>query len=434
MGMMSQPFCSISQPSTGAAASTPRARRLRGASGREQPVHDSGGRAGVGSRARTVGRWLPLSWLVVSAACGVHEYPQGTAQAPNQDHSSDFGPSTAENPATGAAGAAVSTGGAGTSGVNTGAPAAGKNAPPGMTTPGMPNMPTNPTPTNPQPTAAGAGAVASQPGAAGAAGTAPPTAAPPMALDLGGTPVAKEDVIAFIHIGHSNMAGRATGPTADRPYFFTDTDPHAWMYHTGSAPALAKEPYTAGDNLMGTYGGPGTALLKQAVQMAPTKYFMSLGFGKESAYCSQFLPGALYYDTLIAAAKAIKDRVTFGAIVIMLGITERHGTSADVTGYSTCINTLVTDIRNDVGRPDLPLLITDYEQEATGDLAITGAFAQSIIPEIHKIPMVVSNSVLVPTDGLGMQDDHHFNFDGHKVWTQRVLDLMKSNGWFPWAQ
>jgi hypothetical protein len=77
-------------------------------------------------------------------------------------------------------------------------------------------------------------------------------------------------------------------------------------------------------------------------------------------------------------------------------------------------------------------LITDYEQLATGNLAVNQAFAQSIIPEIHKIPMVVSNSALVPTDGLGMQDDHHFNFDGHKVWTGRVLQIMKDKGWFPW--
>jgi len=48
----------------------------------------------------------------------------------------------------------------------------------------------------------------------------------------------------------------------------------------------------------------------------------------------------------------------------------------------------------DVGRPDLPLLICDYEMTATGALASTSAFAQSIIPEIHKIPMVVSNSAL----------------------------------------
>jgi hypothetical protein len=47
---------------------------------------------------------------------------------------------------------------------------------------------------------------------------------------------------------------------------------------------------------------------------------------------------------------------------------------------------------------------------------------------------VVSNSVLVPTDGLSMQDDHHFDFNGHKTWTKRVLDIMKQKGWFPWAK
>ncbi len=167
--------------------------------------------------------------------------------------------------------------------------------------------------------------------------------------------------------------------------------------------------------------------------MAPTKYFISLGFGITSAYCSQFLPGALYYDQMMQAPLAIKDRVTFGAIVIMLGITERHGTAADISGYSSCINKLVTAIRNDVGAPNLPLVLTDYEQQATGMLAVNQPFAQSIIPEINKVPTVVSNSALVPTDGLGMQDDHHFNFEGHKVWTQRALQILKDKGWAPWA-
>jgi hypothetical protein len=276
----------------------------------------------------------------------------------------------------------------------------------------------------------GAGGMAPPAGGAppGAGGAAPSGAT----ITLGMTTVAKENAIAFIHIGHSNMAGRATGPTATRPYFFTETDPRAWMYHAGSPPALAQEPYTAEDDLSGTYGGPGTAIVKEAAALAPSKYFISLGFGKASAYCTQYLPGALYYDSLMKAPLAAKDRVTFGAIIILLGITERHGTAADVTGFSSCINKLVTQIRTDVGRPDLPLLMNDYEQEATGTLAVTGAFAQSIIPEINKIPTVVTNAVLVSTKGLAMQDDHHFNFDGHKEWVRRVFDTMKMRGWFPW--
>jgi hypothetical protein len=388
--------------------------------------------------ARCGKSWSVLCVLVSGSACGVIEYPHAE---PVVDASNDFAPSTPMTATAPAAAIAANSGAAAPSpsqpkagtaaaptrvsgGGGMGAPAAngGTTAAPGTTaTPGQvtPTPTPTPTPTS-MPTTTTAGAASTQPAA--------------VTLDLGGTAVAKEDVIAFIHFGHSNMAGRATGPSQDRPYFFTQTDPHTWMYHVGKPPELAKEPYTACDDLSGTYGGPGTALLKQAVQMAPNKYFLSLGFGKTSAYCSQFLPGSLYYDSLSKAAIAIKDRVTFGAIVIMLGITERHGSADDISGYADCINKLVTAVRTDVGRPDLPLLITDYEQEAIGSLAVSSAFAQKIIPEIHKIPSLVKNSVVVPTDGLTMQDDHHFDFEGHKVWTQRVLDLMKMNGWFPWAQ
>jgi hypothetical protein len=363
-----------------------------------------------------------LGWLVLWTGCGVQEHLHPQAAL---DTSSDFGPSATagqrSNPV-------LSPAAAGTAGVAAIAVAGS----PGLPAQGVAGA-TGRAGANPPPAGSGAGAGRGAVATAGAGGTAPAPATG-TTLDIGGTPVAKEDAIAFIHLGHSNMAGRATGPTASRPYFFTETDPHAWMYHAGQPLMLAKEPYTAGDDLSGTWGGPGTALLKQAAAMAPGKYFVSLGFGKSSAYCSQFLPGSLYYDTLMKAPLAIKDRVTFAAIVILLGITERHGTSADITGYADCINKLVTAIRTDVGRPDLPLLICDYEQGATGALATTSAFAKSITPEIRKIPSVVSNSVIVPTDGLAMQDDHHFNFDGHKVYTQRVLQLMKDKGWFPWAK
>jgi hypothetical protein len=33
-----------------------------------------------------------------------------------------------------------------------------------------------------------------------------------------------------------------------------------------------------------------------------------------------------------------------------------------------------------------------------------------------------------------MQDDHHFDFDGHKLWISRVLQIMKDKGWAPWAK
>ena len=253
-------------------------------------------------------------------------------------------------------------------------------------------------------------------------------------VDINGTLLPKESVIGFIHLGHSNMAGRSSSPTGSRAYHFTEMNLRAWVYRAGAwSPAL--EPNTAGDADAKRFnrGGPGTALLKQAVDLAPNRYFVSMGFGIGSAYCSQFLPGGLYYSDFMAAPMALKGKVTFGAIIIMLGITERHGTAADISGYPQCINRLVTGIRNDLAEPNLPVLITEYEMGSTGpELSPDGTFAQQIIPQIRMVPSVVSNSALVPTDSIAMQDDHHFDLDGQKTWAGRVLSVMKTKGWFPW--
>ena len=114
----------------------------------------------------------------------------------------------------------------------------------------------------------------------------------------------------------------------------------------------------------------------------------------------------------------------------------------------------MTAIRNELGLPNLPLLLTDYEMSSTNesgeDLTPGGAFGRQIIPRIHAIPSfisklrpintspptgpgVVNNSALVPTDGLSLADDHHFQLDAQKKWAQDLLDIMKEAGWFPWA-
>jgi hypothetical protein len=360
------------------------------------------GRRVVGSTSRTV--WSAAVAVAVLAACGVAEHPHDLkATDPNDDFGGPIGGTgiiTTGGVPTFPAGGSPTTAGAGGTGI--------------VTTGGV---------------AATAGVSGAQPTAGTGGAPASGGAASGVTINLGGVEVPKEKVIAFIHVGHSNMAGRATGPSASRPYHFTETNPHAWMYHPGSSPALAIEPKTAGDT---NAAGPGTALVKGAAELAPNYYFVSLGFGKASAYCSQFLPSGLYYNQLIDGAKKIKGRVTFGAIFIYLGITERHGTDSDRNNFANCINTLVTAIRTDVGEPNLPFLMNDYEVEASGELAVGGAVANAIMPQIAKVPTTVSNSALVSAAGLGMEDDHHFNLDGHRTWVARALMTMQQKGWFPW--
>jgi len=242
-------------------------------------------------------------------------------------------------------------------------------------------------------------------------------------------------MIAFIHFGHSNMAGRGDAPAAERPLFFTTT-PGAWMYHVDKGWQLVQEPYSGGDSttLSRMAGGPGTAIIKTALKSAAPGYqFVSIGKGNNAAYCSQYLPGAVYYNGMIAGVNALKGKVTFGGVFIMLGITERHGTAADRSGYANCINKLMTNLRTIVGDPNLPLLLTDYEVTATGELAVGGSVEKAIRPQILMVPSVVSRSALVPTNDLHLYDDHHFQLDGHRIWVERAIQIMKDKGWFPWA-
>jgi len=358
------------------------------------------------------------------------------------------GGSTGGPPSTGAAGASAGTGGTaqagstGSGGTSSGAAGVSGAAGSGPGAAGSTG-------------AGGAAGNGSSGGTTGAAGTgtgggaAGADAGVPLSgimVNIGGTMVAKENAIAFLNFGHSNMAGRGVSLATTRPYFFGAPDPHGWMYHSGAGFQPAVEPKTAGDSgneVNGMVsGGPSTALVKEAAALAPDKYFITVGFGAGMAYCSQFLPGALYYDQMMKGAREIKDKVTWAGIVVMLGITERHGTQADITNYPQCMNTLITSIRTELNLPNLPLLLNDYEMGTTGPLAPvpSDAFFVAIEPKILMVPSVVSNAVIIPTDkpiipiedDLSTDDDHHFSLAGHEEYARRLLQTMKDNGWFPW--
>lgn len=394
-----------------------------------------------------------LAWLaVLCTACGVTEHPHPT---PIVDTSNDFGPSTPASPAVpspadnGTPGPddGLGSGETPVDGTGSGQVPGGSSLNPGAEPGGT--EPSGGEPTGSEPTGSESGGDgpgptdpgSSEPGGSDPVGTEPGNTETPIrgpveeslsgiTVPLGGIDVPKEHAIAFIHIGHSNMAGRANSPEESRPFHFEEIHPRAWKYRPGSPPEPALEPTASTTR----NAGPGTALVKEAAMASGTKYyFISLGFGVTSAYCSQFLPSGLHYDQLMAAPLAIKDRVTFGAIFIYLGITERHGTEADRTGFPNCINELTTAIRNDVGAPDIPLLLNDYEVESTGGFAVGGSVANAIMPQIALVPTTVANSALVSADDLGMQDNHHFNLDGQRVWAQRAIATMQQNGWFPWT-
>ena len=268
-------------------------------------------------------------------------------------------------------------------------------------------------------------------GGASTVGTSGSGGASGAGVTINGKFVPKEKAVVLIHFGHSNMRGQASTPTSLTPYFY-NTEDGLWSYK-GSF-ALAKEP-TAPEGTI-TLAGPGMAMLhsaRGAVASTSDVQFISIGYGQGSATTVDYQKSGTYYPIFMGWAGRIKGNVTFGAIVIMLGITDGEHLAANlVPGFPTRVAQIVSDIRSDLGEPNLPVLFCDYEQSATGTLAPTGTVGLLMVPLIKQLPSLISNLVLVPTDGIEMQDNHHFDMQGHKDWAARLISLMQSNSWFPW--
>jgi hypothetical protein len=378
-----------------------------------------------------------LMGLALLASCGVEQHAGSLPGLPASGGQPAFGSGGSFVPGTG--GRASSSSGSGGSGVAVGsggaAPGAGNQASGGASgfASGGSSGPASGTGGGATNSGTGGQTVAGGSGTGGAA--APLSGAGVM---INGTFVPKEKAIVFIHFGHSNMRGMATTPASLHSYFY-DTQPGLWSYEYqgNDVFTLAKEPTAPEAGF--TAAGPGMALLKTAAAAvsADSGYqFISIGRGISSDTTVDYLPTGLVYPSFITnRAKHLVGKVTFGAVFVMLGITERHLPAAEQPGYPGRVQTIIAAIRADLGEPNLPVLYCDYEQNAIGTLAPTGSVGVVILPLTRMLPGLISNLVLVPTDNIpraDYEDDHHFNMTGHQIWAGNAIGLMQTKGWFPW--
>jgi hypothetical protein len=267
---------------------------------------------------------------------------------------------------------------------------------------------------------------------AGAKGDGRADSAAEPTIDIAGTTVPRSRAIVFLHFGHSNMAGLAQSPAALRDHFFT-TGARLWSYRDGVF-TPAKEP-TAPDPPGHLGAGPGMAWLRAAAEAAgPDYHFISIARARGGAPTTQFLKGGVYYSTFMDAALELRGRVTFAAVFVMMGITDRHLPVEEQDGFSDRMARIVADIRADLEVPDLPVLHTDYEVESTGYLAIDQPVGMKFHRLIQELPGRIDHLALIPTNDTPMRDDHHFDMAGQKLWAERGIQIMIDRGWFPWGR
>ena len=267
-----------------------------------------------------------------------------------------------------------------------------------------------------------------------AAAAAPPAA--PGALVIGGTARPKEKVIVFLHIGHSNMAGRADAPAALRPFHF-ETHPRLWTYTMAGTFQPAKEPLS-GDHITRGRAGPGMSILRAAMAQASATdaVVVSIGHGHDGSragYCRSYRRGAILYDIVMGPAKQLKGRVTFGGIMTMLALTEVFPDKVNLPRFNQCMAGIAAEMREDLGDPDIPFLMSDWEMGATEKFAPTLPDNMAAREQLRIAERNIARAAIIPTDMLPMSDNHHFDLVGYKIWGERAIGLIVRNGWGAWV-
>lgn len=266
------------------------------------------------------------------------------------------------------------------------------------------------------------------------------------ALMLGGTEVPKDKVVVYFLMGHSNMAGE------DNVNSDGTTAPRIWNYEWFKAKQWAPAKETPGADRNGLSGrgegGPGMPFLKAMALANPGYHFAVISNAMPSSTLrgendghngsgipadeNRYWKGAILYGELLAAGLEVKDKVTFGGILCMLGSVEATRTSEEICrAFSDDAATMVRDFRTDLGAPNLPFIMGEYEAGAAAEFALSQPWPAIIDQQIKQIPSKLDYSATVDSKGIPMLDNHHYNQAGVKIWAGRAVSLIAAKGWIP---
>jgi hypothetical protein len=140
------------------------------------------------------------------------------------------------------------------------------------------------------------------------------------------------------------------------------------------------------------------------------------------------------YDLVMGPARQLKDRVTFGGIFTMLALTEVFPDRANLPRFNECLAGVAAEMRADLGDPDIPFMMSDWEMGATEKFAPTFPENMAAREQLRIAQRNIPRSAIIPTDMLPMSDNHHFDLVGYKIWGERAVGLIEQNGWAtPWS-
>lgn len=260
--------------------------------------------------------------------------------------------------------------------------------------------------------------------------------------------VPKDSIYLFLCIGNSAMSGRDTLPdttTVAREWKFRISPPdYDWK--------PAKDPACSDANTSESApkGGPTIPMVRELGKLNPNVTVCVVQYSASGwAQADHYAYGKDGYDTIVKYAKLLGPNVTIAGIVSMFNLVEVQNCSdaACIGNYSGSIQAMVSSFRNDLKTIDASLANVPYIHAGYPVLAGNGGSGNylpttpegiAMIAEIAKIPGLVPNSVVIPTDSctichsctpLGYYS--HYDSYGNHRFGKREADTIAARGWFP---
>lgn len=244
-------------------------------------------------------------------------------------------------------------------------------------------------------------------------------------VNLGGTVVAKENIVVYLMFGHSNMVTNRASDAND-----TQTHPHLWNYKIPGGWTPAKN-QIHDPNCSSTSDGPTMFFLKEMQKRYPDTWF---GVVNNSECCAGLVKacgcqgsdelykkGGKLYNEIVARAKELKGKVTFGGIFCDLGFCDADkGVSS--SAYAGALKEMAEGMRAELGAgyggKAIPFLPLKSLRSAPGNGTVTACSQLSRAVAVRK--------------SSNLADSHHNGPAGQKENAINTAKVIASNGFDEW--
>lgn len=205
----------------------------------------------------------------------------------------------------------------------------------------------------------------------------------------------------FLLVGQSNMAGRGTVEEIDRTPV-----PHVWMFDKSGQWVPAIEPMHF-DKPKVAGVGPGRAFGAAIAKASPNAEIGLIPAAVGGSSIRAWEAGAVDsatsthpYDDAIARAKAAQQSGTLAGILWIQG--EADGNARNAGDYESRLRNVVSNLRRDLGAPDVPFLIGQMGRFAEKPW---NAYRARVDSAHQRVAATTSHSAFVLTEGLRHRGD-----------------------------